>query len=129
MNGQQGDVKAFHEACGIPAPSAPAALPADRVALRVRLLREEVQEFADAAESGDLIGSIHELVDVLVVTHGALVELGVDADPFWAEIHAANMRKVGGPMRADGKRLKPPGWRPADVSRVFREVYGSESAA
>jgi predicted HAD superfamily Cof-like phosphohydrolase len=138
MNPAQRDVCAFHIALGIPAPDHPAPLSPERADLRIRLLREEVEEFAKAAGEcrgwrrllwwrrprSDLVASVHELVDVLVVAYGALVELGVDADPFWAEVMAANMRKIGGPVRADGKILKGPMWKPADLQRVFSEHYG-----
>lgn len=44
-----------------------------------------------------------------VILHTA-VAWGVPLRPFWDEVQRANMAKVGGPIRADGKRLKPPGW-------------------
>jgi predicted HAD superfamily Cof-like phosphohydrolase len=42
-----------------------------------------------------------------------------------AEVHRANMHKTDGPRRADGKQLKPEGWRPADV----RAVLAGQTAA
>lgn len=45
--------------------------------------------------------------------------------PLWEvfqEIHRSNMRKVGGPIRADGKRLKPEGWVGPDIASKLREV-------
>ena len=41
-------------------------------------------------------------------------EWGIPLRPFWREVQRANMDKVGGPVRADGKRLKPPGWQGPD---------------
>jgi predicted HAD superfamily Cof-like phosphohydrolase len=35
-------------------------------------------------------------------------------------VHRANLAKAGGPRRADGKLLKPPGWQPADVTAVLK---------
>ncbi len=35
---------------------------------------------------------------------------GIPLEEFWKEVQRANMAKVGGPVRSDGKRLKPPGW-------------------
>ena len=67
----------------------------------------------------DLAPLAHELVDLLYVTYGALDLLGVDADAAFAEVHRANLSKAGGPRRADGKQLKPEGWRPADVRGVL----------
>jgi len=34
-------------------------------------------------------------------------------------VHASNMTKAGGPVRADGKRLKPPTYQPADLNPLF----------
>jgi len=63
---------------------------------------------------------VHELTDLLYVTYGALVTFGVEPDGVFAEVHRANMQKVSGPQRADGKQLKPEGWRPADIPGVLR---------
>lgn len=46
--------------------------------------------------------------------------LGIDLGPVFEEVHRANMAKVGGPTRADGKILKPEGWTPPDVAGVLR---------
>jgi predicted HAD superfamily Cof-like phosphohydrolase len=45
----------------------------------------------------------------------------VDGDAVFGEVHRANMRKLDGPRRADGKLLKPPGWQPADVRGVIEQ--------
>lgn len=45
---------------------------------------------------------------------------GIDLRPVWSEVHAANMRKTTGPVREDGKRLKPEGWQPPDIAGVLR---------
>ncbi len=58
----------------------------------------------------------------LVATCYALAEdHGIDLDAVVAEVHAANMRKVGpdGPVLVDGKVMKPEGWCPADVAGVL----------
>lgn len=40
----------------------------------------------------------------------------------WDEVHAANMRKVGGPKCPDtGKQLKPEGWTKPDIEGVLRK--------
>lgn len=50
---------------------------------------------------------------------------GVDAMPVFAEVHLANMRKLGPDglpiKREDGKVLKPEGWTPPDIQRVLDE--------
>lgn len=55
------------------------------------------------------------LADLIYVAVGAALELGIPLGAVWAEVHTANMRKVGGGRRGDGKVLKPEGWTPPDV--------------
>jgi predicted HAD superfamily Cof-like phosphohydrolase len=126
---EQHDVYDFHVAMGVPAPSEPAPLPMRRAALRLQLLTEEGLEACNAVASGDVLATIRELCDVLYVVYGTAVEMGVDLAPFFAEVHASNMRKAGGPVRADGKITKPEGWTPPDLARVYRERYGVEAPA
>jgi predicted HAD superfamily Cof-like phosphohydrolase len=50
--------------------------------------------------------------------------MGVDLQPFFEEVHRANMTKAGGPKREDGKQLKPVNWRPPDMAAVLTRIYG-----
>lgn len=122
----------FHRLIGLTPPERPALPTPQQLALRRTLIDEEVAEvraeFAalaarldagEAAEPSDLAALAHELADLLYVTYGALDTLGVDADAVFAEVHRANLGKVSGPRRADGKLLKPEGWQPADVAGVL----------
>lgn len=90
---------------------------------RKTLLREEytemLAEIEAVSDSADITRAVHELTDLLYVTYGTILEFGVNADAVFAEVHNANMRKLTGPKRADGKQLKPRGWRPADVKGVI----------
>lgn len=63
-----------------------------------------------------------ELVDLIYVTVGSFVELGIDPQPVWAAIHAANMQKEAAPDFG-GKAVKPDGWqKPKVVLRSFEGV-------
>jgi predicted HAD superfamily Cof-like phosphohydrolase len=115
-------VSAFHKAMGIPIADEPTMLTADRAELRCRLIDEEAHEFREAAEYGDWIEMVDALVDILYVTYGAAVEMGVDLAPFFEEVHNANMRKL--PGDGGGKSRKPQGWFAPDLARVHRDVYG-----
>ena len=43
------------------------------------------------------------------------------------ELHRANMHKVSGSRREDGKQMKPPGFEPADVrAEISRQRAGGE---
>lgn len=104
----------------------------EMVLLRVRLLHEETREAIDelnayAFGQGSLMDVAKELADVLCVTYGAAAALGIPMDEVYREVHASNMTKVSGPMRADGKVLKGDGYRPPDLSRVLTQP-GADSA-
>jgi predicted HAD superfamily Cof-like phosphohydrolase len=115
----QDDVRAFHEALGIPVGESPAIR---RAELRATLIEEEATETCEAIRAGELVEAIDGLCDLLCVTYGAALEFGVDLAPFWAEVHESNMAKAGGPVRADGKVLKPEGWQPPDIAGVLAAV-------
>jgi predicted HAD superfamily Cof-like phosphohydrolase len=65
-------------------------------------------------KSADAMGDIDYIVE------GSRQEYGIDGIPVLLEIQRANMAKVGGAMRHDGKVLKPAGWIGPDQERVLR---------
>lgn len=108
----------FHLALDIPIGETPELR---RVPLRCGLIAEEARETIEAAEAGDIVGAIDGLCDLIVVAYGAALEWGVDLAPFCDEVHRSNMAKVGGPTRADGKKLKPEGWQPPNIAGILRK--------
>lgn len=110
------DVLEFHRALGIPVEDTPALR---RPELRASLIEEEARETVDAIRAGDLVEAVDGLCDLLCVVYGAALEFGVDLPACWDEVHRTNMAKVGGPVREDGKRLKPDGWTPPDIAGVL----------
>ncbi len=121
-------IREFHEALG-ETPVSPVVPGADILQLRQTLIREEYEEVMAAfgevtaalaqGAAPDLTNLAHELADLLYVVYGTFADCGIDADAVYAEVHRANMAKLAGPRRADGKLLKPPGWQPADVRGVI----------
>ena len=120
-------IREFHEALGADMPAQPVLPDAATLTLRQTLIREEYEEATAvfqqliAGQTDDITPLIHELTDILYVVYGAIEACGVDPDPVFAEVHRANMQKMTGPRRADGKLLKPPGWQPADVRGVIEQ--------
>jgi len=118
-------IREFHQALGADLPARPTLPDAEMLILRQTLIREEYEEVTAvfqhliSGQSRDITPLIHELTDLLYVVYGAIEACGVDPDPVFAEVHRANMQKMAGPRRADGKLLKPPGWQPADVRGVI----------
>lgn len=121
----------FHAAIGSPPPKTVVQPSLEVLTLRHKLIQEEYEEMTEALEEltavlqtnhpADITHWVHELTDLLYVTYGAILACGVDADAVFAEVHRANLSKVGGPRRADGKLLKPPGWQPANVRAVIEQ--------
>lgn len=127
MNQYQGMVRQFHFATGSTIGHTPEIRDAE---LRAALIFEEAKETIEALRSGDEVEVIDGLCDLLYVTFGTAVAMGVDLDPFFAEVHNSNMSKLGGEKREDGKVLKPEGYRPPDIKGLLeRERRWGESPA
>lgn len=144
----QAMVAQFHRKMGLPVASEPTVGTPEQRVLRVRLMLEEVLEFAEAAkvniwfydgadhgvrvgegdmaieadtdEDPDLAQMTHELADVQYVVSGTAVELGLPVREAVPIIHEANMRKEP-VLDSGGKVRKPDGWAPADVSGLLRK--------
>lgn len=115
-------VKEFHrEVVNLDLPKHPRVLSLRDEDLRVNLHLEEQEEFEEALLDGDIISAAKELADILYVVYGTADYMGIDIDKVFDEVHNSNMSKKGGPIRADGKQLKPPHWKPADVESVLRK--------
>lgn len=125
MTKEQAMVREFHWRFGLTAPDVPnlAEFPGE---LRVRLIQEEADEFASAVAERDLVGMIDAVCDLLYVTYGAAVSLGVDLEPFFEEVHRTNMEKRHGYRRADGKWMKPANWQPPRIAQMLYDLYGYE---
>lgn len=119
MHKVQRDVAEFHRVVvGVEDPTTPAVR---RPELRAELIREEARETVAAIKAGNLVGAIDGMCDLLYVVYGTALEFGIDLAPFWDEVHCTNMAKADGPVRADGKILKPAGWVRPDLDRILRE--------
>lgn len=114
------DVIDFHKALGLPLGN----LPGDWISegdarLRMRLVDEELNELHIAWEHDDIEGIADACADLIYVTIGAALSRGIDLRPVWREVQGTNMAKAGGPIREDGKRMKPEGWQPPDVAGIL----------
>lgn len=120
MDALQRKVVEFHAAMSLPRAASPSVPDDATTGLRLALIDEEVRELRDAASRRDLTAIADALCDLLYVTFGYAVAAGIDLEPAFDQVHAANMRKAGGGVRGDGKVLKPDGWREPDLSAVLR---------
>ena len=88
--------------------------------LRKTLIKEEVRELLQGIQQNDLTKIADGGADAIVVILGTMVTYGIDLRPIWDEVHRTNMLKKDGPIREDGKRLKPEGWEPPEVERLIK---------
>jgi len=77
------------------------------------LIKEEYEELTQAESQ---LEELDALVDILVVTIGAIHSMGADAEGAWNEVMRTNFAKIDSGTgkvrkRDDGKVLKPDGWQ------------------
>jgi predicted HAD superfamily Cof-like phosphohydrolase len=94
-------------------------------AMYVRLINEEHQELLEATLSEDRLEQLDALIDILVVTIGALHSFGADAEGAWKEVMQTNFAKIDRETgrvrkREDGKVLKPQGWEPPNLKPFLK---------
>ncbi len=75
------------------------------------------EEFDELCASDNIVDDLDALIDILVVTVGAIHSLGVDGEGAWKEVMSTNFAKIDKETgkvrkREDGKVLKPLGWTP-----------------
>lgn len=120
MSPEQKMVLQFHEKYDAPFSDVPEQIDVKDRLRRARLIFSEASEFLEAADTDDFGEMVDALADLLVVVYGAAVEMGVDLEPVFAEVHRSNMSKNGG-KDAGGKILKGPGWSPPDIIGELRK--------
>lgn len=119
----------FHEAMGARRNVWPPT--DDLYRLRATLIREETNEYLEAAEGYNATERkvqvpiksdvAKELADLLYVVYGTADAFGIDIDRVFAEVHRSNMSKLvdGKPLkREDGKVLKGPNYTPPNLEFV-----------
>ena len=89
------------------------------------LIREEWQELLDSNTAKD---DLDALIDILVVTIGAIHSLGADAEGAWKEVMRTNFAKIDKDTgkvrkREDGKVLKPVGWTPPELEQYLSKTH------
>jgi len=95
-------------------------------AMYVNLISEEYQELLEATLSDDQVETLDALIDILVVTIGAIHSAGWDAEGAWKEVMATNFAKIDSDTgkvrkREDGKVLKPQGWEPPNLKPFLKK--------
>ena len=121
-------VKKFHQAFGLGIANKPKAnLGKDKNQLRYALMKEENEEYLEAAMNDDVVEVADALGDMLYILCGTMLEHGMQnkIEEVFNEIQSSNMSKLdanGQPIyRNDGKVLKGENYFKPDISQFFND--------
>ena len=121
-------VHQFHTAFGLGIQEKPLAdLGAAKNKLRYELMKEENEEYLEAANSNDLVEVADALGDMLYILCGTIIEHGMQhkIEEVFEEIQKSNMSKLGADgkliYREDGKVLKGPGYFKPDIKSILEK--------
>lgn len=115
MDKVQKGVQEFHERYGCLTKYQPTIPDPKVLLLRARLIVEEAAEFMGCASNEDMVGMADALADLLYVTYGTAVVMGVDMEPISDEVQRSNMTKDGGGQDSGGKVMKGPRFEEPDI--------------
>jgi predicted HAD superfamily Cof-like phosphohydrolase len=98
----------------------------DQFNMYLKLIEEEAEELNQAIISKDRVEMLDALIDMVVVTIGAVHSMGADGEGAWNEVMRTNFAKID-PItgkvrkREDGKVLKPEGWQPPELAKFVND--------
>ncbi|MBL4746774.1 MAG: nucleoside triphosphate pyrophosphohydrolase family protein [Flavobacteriaceae bacterium] len=121
-------VSEFHTTFGLGIQESPTAnIPQSRAILRYDLMKEENEEYLEAAKKKDLTEIADALGDMLYVLCGTIISHGLQdkIEDVFNEIQRSNMSKAGPDgnpiLRADGKLLKGPNYFRPNISDILKK--------
>ncbi|MDB4170658.1 MAG: nucleoside triphosphate pyrophosphohydrolase family protein [Polaribacter sp.] len=121
-------VHQFHTAFNLNIQDTPTvAISEDRKKLRFELMKEENEEYLEAAENNDLVEVADALGDMLYILCGTIIEHGMQdkIEEVFNEIQRSNMSKLGedgSPIyREDGKVLKGPNYFKPNIGAILEK--------
>ena len=119
-------VTKFHESYGLGIEHTPKAnLPKNISELRFNLMKEENEEYLQAARDEDLIEIGDALGDMLYILCGTIIAHGFQdkIESIFDEIQRSNMSKLGADgkpiYRKDGKVMKGPNYFKPDLKKIL----------
>jgi predicted HAD superfamily Cof-like phosphohydrolase len=101
----------------------------------LRLIKEEFDELqvaqgidlatGERVNPADPVETLDALLDIIVVTIGAIHSAGMDAEGGWKEVMSTNFAKIDKETglvrkREDGKVLKPMGWQAPELAQFIK---------
>ena len=111
------DIDVFQSACD----QAPSLANYD---MYLGLIDEEYGELVEAVIAKNPIEQLDALIDILVVTVGAIRAGNMDGEGAWKEVMKTNFAKIDPDTgkvrkREDGKVLKPDGWKEPELKEFI----------
>lgn len=126
MNAKLKAVQQFHDAFQIGySTTLKADLGAAKNTLRFDLMKEENEEYLEAANNNDLVEVADALGDMLYILCGTIIEHGMQhkIEAVFEEIQRSNMSKLGADgqpiYREDGKVLKGPNYFKPNIKDIL----------
>jgi predicted HAD superfamily Cof-like phosphohydrolase len=120
-------VRDFHDAFRLPVRHEPSTdLPVSEIELRFNLMKEENEEYLEAAKNGDIVEIADALGDMLYILCGTINAHGLQSKmaAVFEEIQRSNMSKLdenGNPIyREDGKVLKSKNYFKPDIASILQ---------
>ena len=121
-------VHEFHSAFKLGIKNEPTAdLGAAKNLLRFNLMKEENEEYLEAAQNGDLVEVADALGDMLYILCGTMLSHGMQdkMGEVFLEIQQSNMSKLGEDghpiFREDGKVLKGPNYFKPNIGEILEK--------
>ncbi len=121
-------VHKFHTAFKLGIKNTPTAnITEKRNQLRFELMKEENEEYLEAAQNNDLVEVADALGDMLYILCGTIIEHGMQdkIEDVFNEIQRSNMSKLGedgNPIyREDGKVLKGPNYFKPNIKTILEK--------
>lgn len=120
MHKPQRQVLEFHRALWTPWNATPTDPPSEVKDLRIRLMREELNEVEQASDEHDITAVAKELADLLYTVYGTACAWGIDMEPIFDAVHRSNMTKerAAGPGH---KILKGQNYRAPEIEPLILE--------
>jgi len=121
-------VQAFHKAFSLGMEESPTSeLTKEKNLLRFNLMKEENEEYLEAANNNDLVEVADALGDMLYILCGTIIEHGMQhkIEEVFNEIQRSNMSKLGADgkpiFREDGKVLKGPNYFRPNIKEILEK--------
>jgi predicted HAD superfamily Cof-like phosphohydrolase len=119
----------FHNAFGLGVEQNPKAnLPHTISRLRFDLMKEENEEYLQAARANDIVEIGDALGDMLYILCGTIIAHGFQdkIESIFDEIQKSNMSKLGADgkpiYREDGKVLKGPNYFKPNIEKILKDI-------